>query len=376
MAEDIQKNKNLICFGTNILPGQNYITNPERVIFNSVITISAQANTSFTIDIQFGHFNFGNDFRTHYTQSVNPDEPFFKVINVAGEYCRVIITNNDIATNCKIILFSYCSLTKQLTHTTQIDKAINPREHAGLSMLANDYTTSLIENLYITRSVFRLGGYASNFTNQNKRTLYNHDSLYYTTSGGFLSIASTSINDVYSSGAGAHTIRVTGLDASYVEQTENIQLNGIVAVTSTNQYIRVNSVEVLTAGILGYNSGDIYIRDLATTSMIDIIPAEFNISKSLKYCVPSGYKLLLKNFIISSAVEDHSQIRLYYKPFGELYKLICAIDINAGDYATTRPINISLPAKTEIWATVKLNHNPGSGVNSFTGCIEGELITI
>lgn len=371
--EDIAKNKNLICFGTNILPGTTYTTNPEKVIYNTVITISAQANTSFKLEIQFSHFQFDTDFRTHYTHYNQADEPCFKVVPVSGEYCRVIITNTDIATNCKIKLFSYCSLAKQVSHTHQLTQAINENEHAGLVMLGSDYNNSLIENLFLNREVLRLGGYASNFTNQNKRTLYNHDSQYYNTSGGFLSIASTSINDI-SGGAGAQTIRIIGLDAAYNILTETITLNGVVAVSSTNQFIRVNSATVQSAGTLGYNSGDIYIRDLATTSMIDIIPAEFNTTKSLKYCVPAGHKVILKKLILSSAVEDHSQFKLYYKSYGELYRLICAIDINAGDYTTTRPINLMLPEKSEIWATVKLNHNPGSGVNSFTACIEGELL--
>jgi len=371
--EDIAKNKNLICFGSNIQPGNTYTTNPERVVFNTVITISAQANTSFKLELEFSHFQFDTDFRTHYTHYNLADEPFFKVIPVSGEYCRVKITNIDLATNCKIILFSYCSLAKQVSHSHRLTQSINENEHAGLVMLGSEYNTSLIENLFLNREVLHLGGYASIFTNQNKRTLYNHDSQYYNTSGGFLSIASTSINDT-STGAGAHTIRIIGLDATYNIQTETLTLNGTVPVSSTNQFIRVNSATVETAGTLGYNSGDIYIRDLATTSMIDIIPAEFNTSKSLKYCVPASHKVILKNLNLSSAVEDHSQLRLYYKPYGELYRLICAIDINAGDYTTTRPINLMLPEKTEIWATVKLNHNPGSGVNSFTACIEGEIL--
>jgi hypothetical protein len=373
--EDISKNKNLICFGTNIQPGTTYTTNPEKVVFNTVLTISAQANTDFTIDIQFSHFQFDTDFRTHYTHHNLADEPFFRVIPVSGEYCRVKITNNDLATNCKIILFSYLSLAKQVSHTHQLTELINEKEHAGLVMIANDYKTGLIEDLFMSREVLRLGGYASNFTNQNKRTLYNHDSQYYNTSGGFLSISSTSINDVNTTGAGAHSILIIGLDAGYNTQVETILLNGIVAVSTTKQFIRVNSAEVITAGTLGYNSGDIYIRDLATTSMVDIIPAEFNTTKSLKYCVPAGQSVILKNVSISSAVEDHSQIRLYYKPYGELYRLLCAIDINAGDYTTTRPINLKLPEKTEIWATVKLNHNPGSRVNSFTACIDGEIVS-
>lgn len=371
--EIIAKNKNIICFGNIIKPGQTYTTNPEKVIFDTVISISAQANNKFKIEIQFSHFPFPVDFRTHYTHNNLAGEPFFKVFPVSGEYCRVVITNTDTIADCQIVLFSYNSKLKQINHTHQLTQSINEKEHAELVKIGSDYNTSLIEKLFLNRDVLRLEGYASNFTNQNKRTLYNHDSQYYNIAGGFVSISSTSINDI-SGGAGARSIRITGLNASYISVSETIILNALVGVSSINQYIRINSAEVLTTGNLGYNSGDIYIRDLSTTNMIDIIPAEFNISKSLKYCVPVGNKIIMKNLVLSSAVEDHSQFKLYYKKFGEPYKLISAVDINAGDYAITRHINLMLPEKTDIWATVKLNHNPTSAVNSFTVEIDGEIL--
>ncbi len=56
--EDIVKNKNLILFGVEILPGETYTTNPERIIYNSSLTLSAQANANFNIDIQFSHFRY------------------------------------------------------------------------------------------------------------------------------------------------------------------------------------------------------------------------------------------------------------------------------------------------------------------------------
>jgi hypothetical protein len=373
--EDIVKNKNLILFGVEILPGETYTTNPERIIYNSSLTISAQANANFNIDLQFSHFRYDTDFRSIYTADVLADEPFFKVSHIAGEFARVVITNTD-TINCKIVLYSYCSQAKQITHTHGLDKQINPKEHGELSIVANDYLTSLIQELYVNRKSLIIQGIAHNFTNKNTRTIYNNDSIYYSVSGGILKIQSTSINDT-SAGSGARTILITGLDSNYNEIVENIVLNGLTTVVSVNQFLRVNNARVITTGNLGYNAGDITIRDNTTNNVIEVIHPEYNETKSFKYCVPANKRLIIKNLNVSGTLDDLTNIKIFYKPYNQPAILITDLDVNTSSFFTiTKPINIKLTSKTDVYGTVKLSHSPSGGkIDSISAQIECELYT-
>ena len=74
-------------------------------------------------------------------------------------------------------------------------------------------------------------------------------------------ITSTDVADDYntpsSGGTGARTLRIWGLDANFVEQTEDINLNGTANVATANTYTRIFRMMVLTAGSNKKNVGDI-----------------------------------------------------------------------------------------------------------------------
>ncbi len=76
-----------------------------------------------------------------------------------------------------------------------------------------------------------------------------------------LKVSSSSTADVLTSGTGAWTIRISGLDANYLEVDEDVNMNGTTLVTTTTAFLRVFRVRVLTAGTGLVNAGDIYIHN-------------------------------------------------------------------------------------------------------------------
>lgn len=84
-------------------------------------------------------------------------------------------------------------------------------------------------------------------------------------------INSTSGDDT-SGGAGARTLRVYGLiDWDTPEITEHIVMNGTISVTTTQSYVMINRMKVLTKGATSSNVGIITAKaqtDLTTTSQI------------------------------------------------------------------------------------------------------------
>jgi hypothetical protein len=76
---------------------------------------------------------------------------------------------------------------------------------------------------------------------------------------------SSNDNSDNSTGTGARTIEVQGLDSNWNKIVEtNIALNGTTNVTLSNQFLRVYRIKVLTAGSQATNDGDIDVKHGST----------------------------------------------------------------------------------------------------------------
>jgi hypothetical protein len=76
-------------------------------------------------------------------------------------------------------------------------------------------------------------------------------------------IVSGSASDT-AAGTGARTCKVSGLDANFMEIAEIVNLSGATPVNLVNSYLRINKVEVLTAGSDGTNDGIISVKQSST----------------------------------------------------------------------------------------------------------------
>lgn len=83
-------------------------------------------------------------------------------------------------------------------------------------------------------------------------------------SASTLSIASTNANDT-SAGTGARSVLILGLDGDRKEITELVATNGQNSVETTNTFLRVNQMLVISVGSTGKNEGIIYCSDGAET---------------------------------------------------------------------------------------------------------------
>lgn len=93
-----------------------------------------------------------------------------------------------------------------------------------------------------------------------------------------------------SAGAGARTIAVTYLDASYVEETVVVSLNGTTPVTLNTNHFRPRSAVVATADpAVGHNVGEIIVRSTGSgTPTRNVIEPTFSASQDTSYTVPAG----------------------------------------------------------------------------------------
>ena len=85
-----------------------------------------------------------------------------------------------------------------------------------------------------------------------------------------VSVASTSIEDVNTTGDGAHLLVIEGLDENYAEIFEVVAMNGQTKVESVNTYFHVQNLAVFTSGTTGWNEGTIYCGDSTQTFTLGV----------------------------------------------------------------------------------------------------------
>lgn len=108
-----------------------------------------------------------------------------------------------------------------------------------------------------------------------------------------MTVSSSSTSDT-SAGTGARTVLINGLDANYNVISESVTLNGQTVVTTTNSFLRINSMLVTTAGTGLANAGIIYIGSGTVTSGVpatiyNVIAVGYNNTTSSQYTIPAGY---------------------------------------------------------------------------------------
>jgi len=116
--------------------------------------------------------------------------------------------------------------------------------------------------------------------------------LVYLSAAEKMNIASASLNDA-SAGIGARTLRISGLDSSHDEISEEITLNGTTDVLTVNSYLRVIMLEILTAGSLGENNGAITATAETAGTVQCAMGATTGLSKNSHFTVPAGKQLII-----------------------------------------------------------------------------------
>ena len=176
------------------------------------------------------------------------------------------------------------------------------------------------------------------------------------TAASVLKISSSSTDDD-AAGTGARTVLVDGLNADYERVTETIELDGQTAVNTTNSYIRVNKMTVLTAGSGGTSAGNIYAGTGTVTSGVPAVVVNqtgilANETESAFYSVPAGYTAYINAWTMSSSnttPDEWTRFTLRIRPFGGVFGYKAQYHIAAsGVYECVAVYPLAVPEKADI----------------------------
>jgi hypothetical protein len=133
----------------------------------------------------------------------------------------------------------------------------------------------------------------------------------YLSSATLLTLSSSSANDT-SAGSGLRTVLVTGVGTSHIELSETVTMAGASLVSTSNQYLRINSVEAVTVGATGYNEGLVSVQTVVGSpdETIATMPIARNSLTNVHYTVPVGKTAFIRT-MFGSAIEGVS-IRYHF----------------------------------------------------------------
>lgn len=129
-------------------------------------------------------------------------------------------------------------------------------------------------------------------------------------------VSSTSVSDT-AFGVGARTVSIKGLDVNYNPLEAVVILNGQTAVTTVAQFLRVQSISVLSTGSSAANVGTIYIGIGAVVAGVpatvyDLITPGNNQSQKIAWTVPAGHTAYLTDMHLSSSSSSINQTTLAF----------------------------------------------------------------
>lgn len=201
-------------------------------------------------------------------------------------------------------------------------------------------------------------GYNSDVDTTEESVWPDGGTIPHITTATVMKVSSTSANDT-SAGTGARTVYISGVDGSYNVVSETVTLNGQTAVNTTNSYIAINDMQVMSVGSSGYNEGSVNIGTGVVTAGVpavlhDLIGATFNSRTTGHYTVPAGYTgYMMQGQFSAGQVSGSTSVTGKLKITGtdNITRVGAIVTLNNGaaDYQFDLPLEI--PEKTCVGAT-------------------------
>lgn len=112
-----------------------------------------------------------------------------------------------------------------------------------------------------------------------------------------LELLSASANDT-AAGTGARSWTLSGLDSNFNAISEVVVTSGVTPVQTVNSYLRVNTLQIASAGSGGVNAGDTTLRVTGAGATQAIARAGYGYAKQAIFTVPLGFTLVVTDLLL------------------------------------------------------------------------------
>jgi len=188
-----------------------------------------------------------------------------------------------------------------------------------------------------------------------------------------LRVVGKSTNDD-TSGTGALTMKICGLDGDYALADETIQLAGTDSAKTTTEFLRVYNCQVMTAGSGGENAGiiEVYNTSCLTDTLVAKVLAGDNRTHMAIFTVPDGYNYYMTGFHGSQGVVKQSHVCIIAREYGAVFKHVDIAEIYLSPFVYEYLLPLKFTGKTDIEVRAVTAGGGGSLAVMFHGWIEPE----
>lgn len=241
----------------------------------------------------------------------------------------------------------------------------------GIASLLSDripWLESVRQNLVSGYSLVAVHGNASD-TGTSFRQAWGHASfvdISLCLSPSTVKVASTDAQDTDTTGNGARTLRLAGLDATGAEISETINMNGTTEVESTLTYRAINDKRLLTVGGTRKNVGDIWcgngtFTDGVPAQKYNYMTAGHSLNKAGLYTIPLGKTGHLIQVVQMVGDTNKSVDCLIKVDDGVIERVVAPFELGQGNFVAQAIGASPIPALTMLKSEVK--------VSSTTACV-------
>lgn len=148
------------------------------------------------------------------------------------------------------------------------------------------------------------------------------------TSASTLDVVSDSANDTNSSGTGARSILIDGIDATWTRQQATVTLSGATPVTTSNSWLGVNRAYVITSGTSDSNEGNISITATTGGSLQAYLPAGGGVTQQLIFFTQANHTALADwLFVNVNKISGGGSPRVTIKGWAYSYIVDCKYEV-------------------------------------------------
>lgn len=252
------------------------------------VTVKTDQDGVLYIEFSPDGVNWDTSLSFNYaTTRINPPH----ILEAVGRFCRVRFTNTSDTDQTYLRISTHYGPFNKLT--SPINGTIAESYDATV-VRPTDYRYEVAMSKRQGRSTVNKFGYNEDVDSGGPEVVARFGGTFnIMTTADTLDVVSSSANDT-SAGTGAKTILITGIDENSLTQTEVVAMNGTTPVTTTNSWLGVNRVVVLSSGSNQTNSGNITIDDtLGTVGTQAYIESGESVTNQAIYHTQINHNLLI-----------------------------------------------------------------------------------
>ena len=306
---------------SNIVAGDNLVL-PTANTYIQCVNFS-------TLRLNVNNNESGNDYvnlNVYQTDNIK-NGPFYSTrtkiqgqttyhenIPIESQFLRVEIDNPNATDSSNVSVYGALTKYSQFEVSNQLQNTVKPFDYANLIRHGNEFRNDVILSKYTNIEKVNIQG-------QFESLIASNSQLFTNSTNSYNIMNTTDTFDISSSLAGdtSISIHIKGITTGGKIQEEDITLDAVdatIPVTTINTFIRINDMFVNDAPFNSANTvniGDISAFSTTLGDFMEIIPATYNHSMTAKYCVPSGKKLVIKNFNLIGSLSNHNPTIVFNK---------------------------------------------------------------